>query len=63
MINGHTTPISAENSHERPFLIKLNDNTYIFLTMKWSLPKIQDCDQWQETHGGGQVYEPLVDDQ
>jgi hypothetical protein len=47
MINGHTTPISVENSHERPFSIKLKANTYKFLTMKWSLPEIQDCDLWQ----------------
>jgi hypothetical protein len=47
MINGHTTPISVKNSHERPFLIKLKANTYRLLTMKWSLPEIQDCDRWQ----------------
>jgi hypothetical protein len=47
MINGHTTPISVANSHERPFSIKLKANTYRFLTMKWSLPEIQDCDLWQ----------------
>jgi hypothetical protein len=35
MMNGHTTPIFVENSHERQFLTK-----------KWSPPKIQECDLW-----------------
>jgi hypothetical protein len=47
MINGHTMPIFVENSHERPFSIILNANTYGFLTKKWSPPKIQECDIWQ----------------
>jgi hypothetical protein len=47
MINGHTTPIFVENSHERPFSIILKANTYGFLTKKWSPPEIQECDQWQ----------------
>jgi hypothetical protein len=47
MINGHTTPIFYENSHERPFSIILEANTYGFLTKKWSPPKIQECDLWQ----------------
>jgi hypothetical protein len=37
MINGHTTPIFVENSHERPFSIIPKANTYGFLTKKWSL--------------------------
>jgi hypothetical protein len=32
MINGHTTPIFVENSHERPFSVTPKDNTYRFLT-------------------------------
>src|SRR5688572_16612879 len=44
MINGHTTPIFYENSHERPFLIILEANTYGFLTKKCSPPEIQECD-------------------
>jgi hypothetical protein len=28
MINGHTTPIFVENSHERPFSMTLKANTY-----------------------------------
>jgi hypothetical protein len=44
MINGHTTPIFVRNSHERPFSIIPKDNTYGFLTKKWSLPEIQVCD-------------------
>jgi hypothetical protein len=47
MINGHTTPIFVENSHERPFSMTLKANTYGFLTKKWSPPKIQECDLWQ----------------
>jgi hypothetical protein len=40
MINGNTTPIFDENSHERPFLIIPKANTYGFLTKKWSPPQI-----------------------
>src|SRR5690242_5116328 len=47
MINGHTTPIFYENSHERPFSIIPKANTYEFLTKKWSPPEIQECDLWQ----------------
>jgi hypothetical protein len=47
IINGHTTPIFVENSHERPFSIILKANTYGFLTKKSSPPEIQKCDQWQ----------------
>src|SRR5687767_2253455 len=36
-----------ENSHERPFSIILEANTYGFLTKKWSPPEIQECDLWQ----------------
>jgi hypothetical protein len=51
-INGHTTPIFDENSHERPFSITLKANSYRFLTKKWSLPEIQECDLWQgNIHG------------
>jgi hypothetical protein len=35
MINGHTTPIFVENSHERPFSIIPKANTYGFWTKKW----------------------------
>jgi hypothetical protein len=48
MINGHTTPIFVENSHERPFPIIPKANTYKILTKKWSPPKIQEYDLWQE---------------
>jgi hypothetical protein len=47
MINGHTTPIFVENSHERPFSIIPKANTYGFLTKNWSPPEIQECDLWQ----------------
>jgi hypothetical protein len=46
-INGHTTPIFVENSHERPFSIIPKANTYGFLTKKWSPLEIQECDLWQ----------------
>jgi hypothetical protein len=45
-INGHTTPIFDENSHERPFSITPKANSYGFLTKKWSPPEIQECDLW-----------------
>jgi hypothetical protein len=38
MINGHTTPIFVENSHERPFSRTLKANIYGFFTKKWSPP-------------------------
>jgi hypothetical protein len=44
MINGHTTSIFVENSHEWPFSIIPKANTYGFLTKKWSPPEIQECD-------------------
>jgi hypothetical protein len=47
MINGHTTPIFVENSHERPFSIIPKANTYGILTKKWSPPEIQECGLWQ----------------
>jgi hypothetical protein len=47
MINGHTTPIFVETSHERPFSIISKAKTYGFLTKKWSPREIQDCDLWQ----------------
>jgi hypothetical protein len=47
MIDGHTTPIFYENSHERPFSIILEAITYGFLTKKWSPPEIEECDVWQ----------------
>jgi hypothetical protein len=47
MINGNTTPIFVENSHERPFSIIQKANTYVFLTKKWSPPEIQEYDLWQ----------------
>jgi hypothetical protein len=47
MINGHTTPIFIENSHERQFPIILKANTYGFLTKKWSPLEIPKCDLWQ----------------
>jgi hypothetical protein len=47
MINGHTTPIFVENSHERPFSIIPKASTYGFLTKKWSAPEILEYDLWQ----------------
>ena len=47
MINGHTTPIFAGNSHDRPFSIIPKANNYGFLTKKWTPPEIQEYDLWQ----------------
>jgi mRNA deadenylase 3'-5' endonuclease subunit Ccr4 len=47
MINGHTTSIFVENSHERPFSIIPKANTVRFLSKKWSPPEIQEYDLWQ----------------
>jgi hypothetical protein len=47
MINGHTTPIFVENSHEWPFSIIPKANTYGFLTKKWYPLEIRECDLWQ----------------
>jgi hypothetical protein len=45
MINGHTTPILVENSHERQFsIVPTKANTYGFLTKKWSPLEIQGCE-------------------
>jgi hypothetical protein len=52
MVNGHTTLIFVENSHERPFSIISKANTYGFLTRKWSPPKIQDFNFGKETYVG-----------
>jgi hypothetical protein len=62
MINGRTTPIFVENSHERPFSIIPKANTYGFLTKKWHHQKSKNVVYGKETHVG-EVYEPLVDDQ
>jgi hypothetical protein len=62
IINGQTTPIFDENSHERPFSIIPKANTYGFLTKKWSPPEIQNVIYGKETYVG-EVYVPLVDDQ
>jgi hypothetical protein len=47
MINGHTTPISDENSHDRPFSIIPKVNTFGFFTKKLSPLEILECDLWQ----------------
>jgi hypothetical protein len=63
MINGHTTPIFVENSHERPFSMTLNANTYRFLTKKWcSTINTRMCSMARK-HMWGEVYRPLADDQ
>jgi hypothetical protein len=40
MINGNTTPIFDENSHEQTFPRILKANTYGVFTKKWSPPEI-----------------------
>jgi hypothetical protein len=64
MINGHTTPIFVENSHERPFSIIPKANTYGFLTTKWSV-STRNPRMWSvaRKHMWGEVNEPLVNDQ
>jgi hypothetical protein len=52
MVNGHTTPIFVESSHERPFSIVSKDNTYRFLTKKWSPPKSKNVIYGKETYVG-----------
>jgi hypothetical protein len=47
MINGNTSPIFVENSHERPFSIIPKANTYGYLTKKLSPLEIQEYDLWQ----------------
>src|SRR5690349_22663008 len=50
MINGHTTPIFVENSHERPFSIIPKANTYGFLTKKWSPPEDRKSTRLNSSH-------------
>ena len=52
MINGHTTPILVENSHERPISIIPKANTYGFLTKKWSHQKSKNVIYGKETYVG-----------
>jgi hypothetical protein len=56
MINGHTTPIFVEMSHERPFSIIPKANTYGFLTKKCSPPEIQNVIYGKETYVGWGVW-------
>jgi hypothetical protein len=56
-------PDFFENSYERPFSIIPKANTYGYLTKKSSPLEIQEYDLWQGNICGGEVYEPLVDDQ
>jgi hypothetical protein len=44
----HDPHFCRKNSHERPLSIISKANTYGFLTKKWSPPKIQESDLWQE---------------
>jgi hypothetical protein len=46
-INGHTTLIFVEDSHERPFSIVPKANIFGFLTKKWSPLEIKEFDLWQ----------------
>jgi hypothetical protein len=56
-------PHFCRKLHERSFSIIPKDNTYEFLTKKWSPPEIQEYNIWKSNICGGEVYEPLVDDQ
>jgi hypothetical protein len=61
MINGHTTPIFVENSHEQPFSIILKANTYGFWPRNGVHEKSKNFIYGKETYVG-EMYEPLVDD-
>jgi hypothetical protein len=50
MINGHTTPIFVENSHERPFSMTLKANTYEFLSRNGLLHKSKNVIYGKETY-------------
>jgi hypothetical protein len=52
MINGHTTPIFVQNSHERPFWILPKANTYEFLTKKCLHQKSKNVIYGKETYVG-----------
>jgi hypothetical protein len=49
-INGHTTLIFVENSHERPFSMTLKANTYRFLTKKGLHHKSKNVIYGKETY-------------
>jgi hypothetical protein len=55
MINGHTTPISVENSHEQPFSIILKANNYEFLTKNGLYQKSNNVIYGKETYVWGIV--------
>jgi hypothetical protein len=53
MINGHTTPIFVENSHERPFSVIPKDNTYRFFLPRNGLhQKSKNVTYGKETYVG-----------
>jgi hypothetical protein len=52
MINGHTTPIFYENSHERPFSIIPEANTYGFLPRNGHHQKSKNVIYGKETYVG-----------
>jgi hypothetical protein len=52
MINGHTTPILVENSHELPFSIIPKANTYGFLIKKCLHQKSKNLIYGKETYVG-----------
>jgi hypothetical protein len=62
-INGYTTLIFVENSHERPFSMTPKDNTYRFFYQE--MVSTRNLRMWSmaRKHMWGEVYEPLVDDQ
>jgi hypothetical protein len=51
-INGHTTPIFVENSHERPFSIVPKANTFRFLTKNGLHQKSKNEIYGKETYVG-----------
>jgi hypothetical protein len=61
MMNGHSTPIFVENSHERPFSVISKANTYEVYQEFVSRQNPIMCPM-ERKYMWGEVYEPLVHD-
>jgi hypothetical protein len=63
MVNGHSTPIFVENSHEWPFSIIPKANTYGFFYQEMVSTRNPRMLPVARKYMWGDVYKPLVDDQ
>jgi hypothetical protein len=63
MINGHTTPIFVENSHERPFSIIPKTNAYGFFDHEMVSTRNPIMWYMARKHIWGEVNKTLVNDQ